>query len=355
MIDELPHYRSLVDGVLTMPLCVTWVEGLSVEEALLRVGRREDGMAERTFAQTVRAAYDAMPTYAGAALVGRLGKWVALIEPNGFQGSRLSVLSELSRKGRALSVFWNVNSEAQIAYAECGRVLANFDPFTLEDLEDLPVALSAWQDLAFEDDVRVAGLALGETFSDQRLDEEWLSAEHLSAILDPPTDTTGEELTDEEVVDQRAFLAGDPKVAAIVADPSPARLREIAVLVAETACTACGLSDPLVERAFTALSEPDPAVFVGLRSELSRLQEELSRRGTAAREAGMTSPSAEQLHHQYLAAGVLTAALDQDPFSAAMSAIWQIGVIRLDDMGSRRVGALWSSFTEIEKQILESS
>jgi hypothetical protein len=50
----LAHYRHLVEEVLTVPLCVTWIESLPTIDALVTVGQREDGMARRTYAHTVQ-------------------------------------------------------------------------------------------------------------------------------------------------------------------------------------------------------------------------------------------------------------------------------------------------------------
>ncbi|MFG1960029.1 DUF6461 domain-containing protein [Nonomuraea sp. NPDC049028] len=176
--DALTHYRKLLEENLDVPLCVTWIECMPANEALVAAGGQEDGSGRRTFAQTVQAAYDALPARAGAAMAGSLGSWTVLVEPNGFQGTRPEVLARLARQGRALSVFWNANGDGQLAYAEHGRVLVTadlFDPEELEDLEDLPDVLSAWPELAEQDDLRSAALTLGEMLAGGRLEAEWLA------------------------------------------------------------------------------------------------------------------------------------------------------------------------------------
>lgn len=109
------------------PLCLTWCDGLDVEEALLRVGGLPQTITHHNFPDTVKAAYDALPQNSGSAFTGKLGRWTLIVEPNGFQGSRLPVLADLSSDGRAMSVLWTVNGDAQIAYAERGRIIAVID------------------------------------------------------------------------------------------------------------------------------------------------------------------------------------------------------------------------------------
>ncbi|MER6172441.1 DUF6461 domain-containing protein [Streptosporangium sp. NPDC001681] len=343
----LVHYRELVEEVLTVPLCVTWIEILPAADALVTVGQREDGMGKRTYAQTVQAAYDALPVHAGAVMAGSRGRWTVLVEPNGFQGSRPGVLSQLSRQGRALSVFWNDNGDGQLAYAEHGHVLTMMDLFDPEDPEDLPDALSAWTELAAEDDPRSAGLALGEIVTGQRLDAEWLAAEHPSAILDAPPETTGAPSVDQDKRDHLAYLAADPRVADLIADPDPVRTREIAALVAETACELSGLDVPLVNRVLDALAQaPVPELLAELRAEVRFLGQELLGQSP---HSGAPRPTVERWHMRYRAVGVLEAALEEDAVTAARDAIFRIGMLRLGDYEGRRVGALMGVLEQIQK------
>ncbi|WP_220182956.1 DUF6461 domain-containing protein [Sphaerisporangium album] len=336
--EVLAHYGRLVEETLTVPLCITWVEDLPAADALAAAGRREDGMGSRTYAETVQAAYDAIPVHAGAALAGALGEWTVLVEPNGFQGSRPDVLTGLSRRGRALSVFWNANGDGQLAYAEHGRLLAVFDLFDPEELEELPAALSAWTELAEQDDPRVAGLALGEAVTRRRLEPGWLAGEHMSAVLDAPQDIVDTSAVDQDRIDHLAYLAEDPRVADLVANPDPGRTREIAALLAETACELSGLDMPVTRRVVTSLAQaPGPAVLVELRDEVRHLSEDLRAQTPAADAPPLTI---EHWHARFMAVQVLEAALGEDAKAAAQDAIWRIGMMRLGDRGGRRVGTL---------------
>lgn len=343
----LAYYRELVEEVLTVPLCVTWIESLSAVDALVAVGQREGRIARRTYAQTVQAAYDVIPIHTGAAMAGNVGDWAILVEPNGFQGSRPEILSRLSRQGRALSVFWNANGDGSLTYAEHGQVLTVVDLVDSEDLEDLPDALSAWRDLVEEDDLRCAALALGETVTGQRLDAEWLVAEHSSAILDEHAEATGASLDEQDRLDQLAYLAADPRVAGLVANPDAGGTREIAALVAETACELSGLNEPLADRVLAVLAQaPSPALLSEVRAEVHHLGQEL-----LAQRPGSDAPrlEMEQWHARYLAIGVLEAAVEEDAVTAARDAIYRIGMLRLDDNAGRRVGALMGVLEQISK------
>ncbi|MFB9968061.1 DUF6461 domain-containing protein [Sinosporangium siamense] len=327
-----------MDEVLTVPLCVTWIETLPAPDALVALRRREDTMARRTFTHTAQVAYDALPRHAGAALADTRDGWTVVVEPNGFQGARSETMAVLSRETRALSVFWNANSDGHLVYAERGEVLALldlFDPEDAEDAEDLPDALSAWRDLAEEDDPRVAGLVLGETLSGRRLDSAWTAIEHLSAVLDLLPAPSGEPVNGH----------GDSRVAAILAGPHPGRAREIAALVAETACELSGLDVPLAGRVLTALARrPDPATLEALRAETGLLNREL----LAAAPTVDASPSViDGWRMRYAAVGVLEAALGEDPVAAARDTIWRIGMLRLDDRAGRRVGTLANLLDEV--------
>jgi hypothetical protein len=304
-------------------------------------------MGRRTYAQTVQLAYDAVPAHNGAAMAGSCGPWTVLLEPNGYQGSRPEIVSQLSRQGRALSVLWNANNDGHLAYAERGNVLTVIDLYDPEALEDLPDALSAWRDLAGEDDPRSAGLALGEMVTGQRLDAEWLAGEHPSAILDAPPGTAGAPLSDQDGRDHLAYLAADPRVADLIANPGPGRAREIAALVAETACELSGLDGPLAGRVLAALAQtPAPAVLAELRAEVRLLGQELLAQSP---EPHAPRPTVERWHMRYQAVGVLEAAVEEDAVTAARGAIWRIGMLRLDDRAGRRVGALMGALEQIQK------
>jgi hypothetical protein len=81
-----------------------------------------------------------------------------LIEDNGYEGAQLDVLAALSRKGRAASVFWNVNGIVMFGCARRGRLVCSTE---LPDVaETLPRSLTTLVDLAAEDDAPLVAIAM---------------------------------------------------------------------------------------------------------------------------------------------------------------------------------------------------
>lgn len=65
---------------------------------------------------------------------------VLAVEDNGFQGTRAQVLRALSQRGRAASMFWNVNAVTRLSLAEHGEIVASFEPW-LDRVADLAPAV----------------------------------------------------------------------------------------------------------------------------------------------------------------------------------------------------------------------
>jgi hypothetical protein len=343
------HYRSLVQDYFQQPLCITWYSGLRTVDVLVGIGGLSTTATERTFSETVGSAYDSIPRYAGAALAGGLDDWVLLLEPNGFQAHRTDVLSTLSREGQALSIMWNLDADYSIAYAEGGHVVSHFDP--LESVDEVPDRLTTLMRVEdFEDDWKAAALALGERLTGIRLEASWLTATHTSMLVESIQIVAEDSVTEE----QRQFLASETRVEAIVADPRIGRVREIALLIAETACASTGLQGRLIDSAFAALTilPSDPSVIHELRSKIQTWRRDLISQAASALNSGNadSTSTADELHRQGIAAGVVVAALEEDPVVAATDAIWRIGMLRLDDIGSRRVGTLWTCLDKIKEQ-----
>jgi hypothetical protein len=154
------------------------------------------------------------------------------------------VLADLSSEGQAISVFWNVNGDAQIAYAERRRVIAVIDPFDPEEGDGDEGFLLRWESVAeLDEDWRVGALRLAETVVGQRLGADWFSEPRLSAIVQAPLDpgdTGAEDEREAYVREQRALLAGDPRLAALAEDPVRERLGDMAAYAAELVGTGPG-------------------------------------------------------------------------------------------------------------------
>jgi uncharacterized protein DUF6461 len=122
-------------------------------------------------------------------LLDRLGVWHVLLAPNGFEFSYPGVGARVSRIGRFVSVFWNVNSVMRILVAERGEVRRDFDPLLIADSAGEPLPEEAG--LPFGQPgapLRAACLVLTERLTGQRFSRDWLFSEHPAVVLDraPP-------------------------------------------------------------------------------------------------------------------------------------------------------------------------
>ncbi|MEV0144937.1 MULTISPECIES: hypothetical protein [unclassified Nonomuraea] len=340
--DALTHYRKLLEENLDVPLCVTWIESMPATEALVAAGGQEAGSGRRNFRADRRGGLRR------ASRLGRRGdgrKPGVLDRPGRAQWLSRDASRGSGPVGAARAGAQRVlerQRDGQLAYAEHGRVLVTadlFDPEELEDLEDLPDVLSAWPELAEQDDLRSAALTLGEMLIGGRLEAEWLAAEHQSAVLDMYAGPAGAVLPGQDERDHLAYLAGDPRVADLIAAPGPGRAREIAALVAETACELSGLHVPVADRVLAALAGvPSPAVLAELRAEVRLLSQELLAQSPPA---DAPAEAVERWRARYQALSVLEAAVGDDALAAARDAIWRIGMLRLGDRGAAGWARSW--------------
>ncbi|KAA9155013.1 hypothetical protein FPZ12_030575 [Amycolatopsis acidicola] len=98
---------------------------------------------------------------------------VIAIEINGYRGSDGKVLRALSRKGRAGSMFWNVNALTRLSLAAHGTLLASFEPGLQGTPEEIAEYLAG---LELEDyhDHEAKGLTAVERFTGHRLTRDQL-------------------------------------------------------------------------------------------------------------------------------------------------------------------------------------
>ena len=129
-----------------MAATVTVVTGSTAEDVLRAFGADPDQpQSLRRISDDVTARSWVDPWVA----VLETGTAVLAVEYNGFQGADVAILRRASAKGRAGSMFWNVNAMTRLSFAEGGHVLASFEP--PEDINAGPAVGAALDGLDFDD------------------------------------------------------------------------------------------------------------------------------------------------------------------------------------------------------------
>lgn len=177
--DRFVGYEWVTDGAVTSYSnagCLTVVVGMLGDNAVRAVGADPT----RPVASEDRPEGDGLAYVSVAGLDDAVtDSAVVLVEDNSWEGSRSDVLKRLSRKGKAASVFWNVDGMVIFACARRGKVLASIelpDPH-LDD--DLPASLRRTLEHAPEDTDPIAlALVLSERFTG-------LAVPQVSAVAQP--------------------------------------------------------------------------------------------------------------------------------------------------------------------------
>jgi hypothetical protein len=282
----------LADNTLpTEALCLTVVRGLDLAEALCRF----DASAGRRCA-TLAAAGElgarAYPNDLPLVIADRCGDWVLLAENNGFHGSLREVLAGLSRGTVAASVYWNVNMQSSIGYAEDGQLLAAFDFVISQHAGGTdPDRLAPFLDgLTFTNAHRkkAEAMAVLERVSGVRVGREWLRQRHPASV----------------VVPDRSLGTGGlggwlwhaaPTVAAIAPDASRPALRAATTFAVTSVLEATGTDDPTALESLgadpDALPEPAGSRY---RDELLTRARETLRQGLELRWDRLAEPGVEE-------------------------------------------------------------
>jgi hypothetical protein len=91
---------------------------------------------------------------------------IVLIEENGWEGVRSEVLTRLSKRGKAASVYWNVNGVVTFACAGRGKLKASVELPDPDDIDDVPATLRRVIEKASDDtDPVTVALAMAERFT----------------------------------------------------------------------------------------------------------------------------------------------------------------------------------------------
>jgi len=117
-------------------------------------------------------------------LFDRLGPWLVLIAPNGFEYAYPGVVAGASRLGDVVSVYWNVEGNMSIREAQHGQIARHLDLRINEsDLRQVEREVGVSLDDPYAP-VHAASLALVEGLTGEVLDRDWVLAEHEGVVLD---------------------------------------------------------------------------------------------------------------------------------------------------------------------------
>nr|BBH87393.1 hypothetical protein KTC_21440 [Thermosporothrix sp. COM3] len=116
--------------------CVTFVRGLDETTLLRHIGA--DLSRARWLQENDQEAFEKLQQFGELVGVGRCGDWTFSFETYSYQGTEPSVLRAISKGSTAVTVFYNINARAHFCYAENGDIIADFDPLTPPEEQDLP-------------------------------------------------------------------------------------------------------------------------------------------------------------------------------------------------------------------------
>ena len=173
MTDATDYAWAEAEDEVLSALTVTLVQ--PDDDAAIRTLKPRSRYAQAmTFDEALHAAFDITDWAYGAVLVqtDSLDGWAALVEPCGWASADPGRLAQLSHRGTAISVFWNVNANMQFGVARNGLLVRFFDPLLYdESLGALP------EEGEFEwgvDHPRASALALLGRLCGVQFGRDWL-------------------------------------------------------------------------------------------------------------------------------------------------------------------------------------
>jgi len=233
--------------------CVTIVVGMGGNEALKAMGsepNREVPVAEARGGDGLNWVSLARPED------GLPESSVVLIEDNGWEGVRPEVLKGLSKRGKAASVYWNVNGVVTFACAGRGKLKASVELPDPEDIDDVPATLRRIIEKASDDTDPVAvGLAMAQRFTGVTVPrvQDVIAPEMAHPITRP---ILGLRVTRDELVSLK-YPREDVVVAVLAADGH--RRRSVAAWAARHALEKASLTElPQLAPMLVQLEFPEP-------------------------------------------------------------------------------------------------
>ncbi|MEU4537029.1 DUF6461 domain-containing protein [Streptosporangium sp. NPDC023825] len=316
--------------------CFTWIRTGDLDQAVRAFGGQPLVWEPETLDGLFGIAPEDLPDDAtGVALVARHGEWVVIVEPFAFRGLSETLLGEVAAKGEAFRVAWTVNMATFVSYVRDGEVVASFDALDLDGasgrewLDGLPVGEADWRA-----DWRAAAFAVAEHLSGVVIDDDWTARSHALHWLRPVTVVARPALRVDARM--RAIAAVDPRIARIIADPTPDRVPEIIVIAADMAVTTAGIDGPLVEEALAMIATGECSAELAERldvfqMELARREWEAFRASPDSARERSPSPGHDTDYGRWAVKGAAVGALraavrpDRDPFWRAREVVTYSG------------------------------
>jgi hypothetical protein len=315
---RIDAYAWLTDDdatTLAQAGCVTVVTGATVSAVLNAFGARTD----RTYAVDDTFLREA---HTAACVVDVPGGVVA-VEFNGYQGSRAEVLGPASRRGKAASIFWNVNYVVQFTCARRGRTLAMTDLSLGADTDELPRSLRPMLSLTESDDADLVavGMAMVDRFTGlSALTRELVDGLSEGYLLDPPVEAMGY-----QSLETTLLRLGHLDLVEMIAAAEPGTLRAVAEEAAMSALLSVGLDSD--QRAISVTSAFGGAVPAEFGRQAMALLIAVHRESAAieatdpSRHGGEASPEMINAWLRVWAVRVLQYATHPEPVQAALGAL----------------------------------
>ncbi|GAA2779035.1 DUF6461 domain-containing protein [Saccharopolyspora taberi] len=320
--QEVERFGWIRDSTVQEAACLTFVRATGVDPVAAGFGAVSGHARALDFGEFCEEAYAQPYPVIGLRIVG---DWVLVVEDNGLQGTRPEVLTRVSARTEALSVFWNTNLSTRFSYAVGGEVRTTFEallpefregtrPDALEELrEGLP-----WS--ALDSGNQAEGvelmLALAARITGQPLTPTWEEGQFLTF----PVAAWPEDLrADPDALERLADRCPPGVIDALRAADDRAR-RRAAVAVARRAAELAECADHPVISAVLA-SADDPVMDREAISEAVREWTWLLHRHRAT----------SKVRNQVRAAEVLRQATHDDPLAAVCASLSAaIGIRGLD-------------------------
>jgi hypothetical protein len=164
-----------VDDV--MAVSVTYVRGLDLQQVGDILHFNWDTERRVTFAEAWELQNFDTGVHAVQAefVESQRGKWLVLIEPNGYLAQDPNALVALSDADVAISVYWNVNALMQFTFYADGILVRSFDPLLMDaGSQGKPLVEEAGLSFGAEGEPEAAAMTLADRLTSVAVGRDWL-------------------------------------------------------------------------------------------------------------------------------------------------------------------------------------